>query len=260
MFSNAPRCILHKNQLAEVICQFRFPEILIIGTNPPADFQEKIRISFPQYRIRKETNGPQIRNVNGSLQVENSPVTINHQFTTADDIWKVNLTSGFISLSCKRYTRWEEFAKYFDQILATFITTYSPAYFTRIGLRYLNFISRQALGLTDLQFKDLIESCYLGPLAKDDIPEKVITQSTVDTHIQLRNCALKLHAGPGMVKRNGMDDGEVKFIFDQDLYRNGNIPVSNSAAVLNTLHNQAFCVFRGAITDKLFESMDPEII
>ena len=113
MFSHDSRCILHRNQLAEVICQFRFPEILIIGTTAPAEFQEKIRGCFPQFSVRKESNGPQIRNINGSFQIENSPVTTNYQFTTADNIWKVNLTSGFISLSCRRYTRWEEFAKHF---------------------------------------------------------------------------------------------------------------------------------------------------
>ena len=43
MLSHEERNILHKNQLAEVICQFRFPDILIIGTNPPAQFQEMIR-------------------------------------------------------------------------------------------------------------------------------------------------------------------------------------------------------------------------
>ena len=260
MFSHDSRCILHRNQLAEVICQFRFPEILIIGTTAPAEFQEKIRGCFPKYSVRKESNGPQIRNISGSFQIENSPVTTNYQFTTADNIWKVNLTSGFISLSCRRYTRWEEFARYFDHILAAFITTYSPAYFTRIGLRYLNFISRQDLDLHDMQFKDLIEPCYLGPLADDEIPENAATQCTVDTQIQLRNCTLKLHAGPGMVKRNGVDDGEAKFIFDQDLYMNGNIPITNSASVLNTLHNQAYSVFRGAITDRLFEAMEPETI
>ena len=63
-----------------------------------------------------------------------------------------------------------------------------------------------------------------------------------------------------MVKRNGVDDGEAKFIFDQDLYMNGNIPITNSASVLNTLHNQAYSVFRGAITDRLFEAMEPETI
>ena len=259
MLSNEPRCILHRNQLAEVICQFRFPEILIIGTTPPAEFQEKIRGAFPQYSVRKETNGPQVKNVNGKIQVENSPVTVNYQFMSEDNLWKVNLTSGFISLSCKRYTRWEEFASRFDQVLAAFITTYSPAYFTRIGLRYINFISRQSLELENVPFKELIEPCYLGLLAEDDVVETATHQSTVDAQLQLRNgTSLKVHAGPGMVTRNGIHEKEAKFVFDQDLFKSGNIPVQNCANVLSSLHGQAYAVFRGAITDTLFDAMEPE--
>ena len=38
MFSNEPRVTYRKNQLGEVICQLRFPEILSIGAKPPVDF------------------------------------------------------------------------------------------------------------------------------------------------------------------------------------------------------------------------------
>ena len=48
MFSQEPRRLLRKNQLMEVICQFRFPEILAISAKPPVDFQEAIRDEFPQ--------------------------------------------------------------------------------------------------------------------------------------------------------------------------------------------------------------------
>ena len=46
MFSTETRCIYKKNQLAEVICQLRFPEILTIETTIPAQFQEAIREDF----------------------------------------------------------------------------------------------------------------------------------------------------------------------------------------------------------------------
>ena len=58
MFSQEPRRFLKKNQLMEVICQFRFPEILAIAAKPPVDFQEAIRDEFPQYSARKEIPAP----------------------------------------------------------------------------------------------------------------------------------------------------------------------------------------------------------
>ena len=48
MFSNEPRFIYSSNQLGEVICQLRFPDILSIETKLPADFQDAIRAEFPR--------------------------------------------------------------------------------------------------------------------------------------------------------------------------------------------------------------------
>ena len=58
MFSTEPRCVYKNNQLAEVICQLRFPEILTIAANLPVDFQEAIRNEFPVYSVRQETPAP----------------------------------------------------------------------------------------------------------------------------------------------------------------------------------------------------------
>ena len=261
MFSNHERCILNNNQLAEVICQFRFPEILIIGTTPPAEFQELIRADFPQYHMRKESSPPKLAGTPGNMHLEESPVTINHQFSTPDNTWRVNLTTGFISLTCSRYTCWEDFAKMLDKPLAAFIRTYHPAYFTRVGLRYLNFISRKQLYLEDRPFSDLIAPQYLGVLCEDDVSESSVTSCNVDVQMQLSGgCKLKLHAGPGMVHQNGISDKELRFIFDQDLFMSGNIAVQSSTGALSTLHTQAYSVFRGAILDTLYNAMDPEPI
>ena len=123
MFSNEKRQILRNNQLAEVICQLRFPQILMIDQQPPALFQEQIRQEFPQYTARKEVPAPKITGIPGNMTLENQAPTTNYQFISADGIWRVNLTSSFISLACKRYTRWEDFAKQLDKPLAAFIQT-----------------------------------------------------------------------------------------------------------------------------------------
>ena len=147
MFSKEDRCIYRKNQLQEVICQLRFPEILSIGVNVPADFQEAIRDEYPQYNARKEIPAPKITGTPGNFKLDNGPATVNYQFTSADGIWRVNLTTKFISIACSRYTCWEDFAGKLDKPLAAFIKLYKPAYFERVGLRYVNIISRKALEL-----------------------------------------------------------------------------------------------------------------
>ena len=258
MFSKEPRCRYGQPQLADVICQLRFPEILTIQANAPAEFQEAIRTQFPLYLRRQEIPASA---VSGNVTLLKQEPVINHQFATPDGVWRVNLTSKFISLTCSKYTCWEDFAAHLDKPLAAFIQIYKPAPFERIGLRYLNFISRYQLGLEGIPFSELIQPCYLGLLAEEDVPEASASRSTVDCEMALRGgCRVKLHAGPGKVKRGNREDPEIKFIFDQDIYMNGPLQLNLVAGALQTLHSQADSIFRGAITQKLHEAMEPEIL
>lgn len=261
MFSDESRCRYGRNQLTDVICQLRFPEILSINAAPPAQFQEAIRQEFPRYQLRQDIPAPKITGIPGQFSLENQPKTINYQFSSQDGSLRVNLTSRFISLSCAKYTCWEDFAALLDKPLAAFIQIYRPAYFERIGLRYLNIFSRSALELEGTRFSELISPCYLGPLAEEDVMEASASRCTLDLEMAIRGgCRLQLHAGPGKERRMANADKETKFIFDQDLYIAGNIPLNLSAAALNTLHHQAWSVFRGAITDTLHNAMKPEAL
>lgn len=261
MFSNEARCIYQNNQLAEVVCQLRFPEILTIEANLPVAFQEAIRDEFPQYSSRKETPAPRLTGMPGNMSLQKQQPVNNYQFVSADGIWRVNLTSKFISLSCNHYTCWEDFAGKLDQPLVAFIKTYKPAYFERVGLRYVNFFSRQELELVGTPFCEMIQPCYLGLLAEDDVNEANSTRNSVDAEVNIRSgCKVKIHAGPGLVRKGGKPDSEIKFVFDQDLFMPGKVPVNASVGALQTLHTQADSIFRGAITDTLHDAMEPRTI
>lgn len=258
MFSTEPRVTYRRNQLGEVICQLRFPEILAIGAKPPVDFQEAIRADYPQFTSRMEAPAPKLTGVPGKMALQNQPSVVNYQFATADGLWRVNLTQKFISLACSRYTSWEDFAARLDKPLAAFIQIYKPAYFERIGLRYVNFISRKSLSLETTPFRELIAERYLGVMADEQVLEANVGRSSVDAELALRGgCRVKLHAGPGQVHRAGKSDGEVKFIFDQDLYMPGKVAPNLSAPALQTLHALAWSIFRSAITDELSDAMGP---
>jgi len=258
MIPNETRCIYGRNQLGEVICQLRFPEILSIETTTPADFQEAIRDIFPRYHVTVETSAPQIVGNPGSMQVTQPKQNNNYQFSTDDGVWRVNMTSKFIALATSRYSCWEEFASMLDKPLAAFIQIYKPACFDRVGLRYLNFFSRSKLDLEDVPFRDLIQPAYLGILGSE-LPEAAVNRSSVDSEFSVANgCKCKLHAGPGKVTIGGKTDNEVKFIFDMDLFMSNKVPVNYSAGALQTLHAQAYGIFRGAITQQLHEAMEPK--
>ncbi len=261
MFSQEQRCVYQKNQLIEVICQLRFPEILSIGANAPVDFQEAVRDEYPAFQTLKEVPAPRITGAPGNFSLAQQPERMNYQFVSADGVWKVNLTSRFISLSCAKYTCWEDFAAKLDKPLAAFIRIYHPAYFERLGLRFVNAFSKVDLDLEGTSFRELIAPCYLGVLAEDDVQESRVARNSMEAELAVQGgCRVKIHAGPGMIKRRGQEDKEIKFIFDCDLFMQGQTPVNLSAGAMQTMHMQADDIFRGAITDKLHEAMEPQYL
>ena len=244
-----------KSQIVEVICQLRFPTILSIGSRDPVDFQELVRQNLPRYVQKTEKQGEQ------SVKT--------HSFLSAGGEYKLSLTTAFIALSTRRYTNWRDFAGCLDEPLGHFISVYRPAYFERIGLRYINGISRENLGLEDVRWSELVAPQYLGVLALSDTDEKQVSKASADTEMKLGDrCFLRVHAGPGLLKRTvsgpegvrEIQEKTPRFIFDQDIYASGNIPLHSAAEVLDTLHAHADRIFAGAITDKLHDAMEPVYI
>ena len=259
MFSDRERYLYRKRQLVEVICQLRFPTILSISAREPADFQEAIRGDFPHYKRLLEQAQPKLSGGPGSFRVEEGEKITNYQFLSADGRWKVNLTNSFVSLATPAYTTWEDFAAKLDLVLAQFIPIYRPAYFERVGLRFINVFSRKALDLEGVPFRELFQPGYLGLLAEEDVREEGFARAGQDIELAISGgCRIKMHAGPGLLQRGNVKDGEIKFILDNDVFMNGKLPVAQCAPALQTVHIQADRIFAGAITERLHEAMEPE--
>lgn len=260
LFSDRPRQHYARSALREVICQLRFPAILSIGANEPAAFQEAIRHVFPRYARKVDNPPPKPAVVNGTTQLIQQPAVVNYHFLSADSRWKLNLTSEFISLSTLAYGGWESFGGMLDLPLAQFIRLYQPAFFQRIGLRYVNLFSRRDLGLEGTPWRDLFTAPYLGILAEEDVEEARAVQAGVSFDLRLdSSCRAKVHAGPGLVKSTqpgAAQDNEVKFVLDMDLSMGGELAPMLAAGALETLHGHAAPLFEGAVTDALREAME----
>ena len=243
--------------LVEVICQLRFPTILAIGAQEPAAFQEAVRRDFPQYAARQEQLPPKVvRKGNAAALEPQKPIT-NYTFVSQDGRWKLNLTQNFIALSTVGYQRWEDFATRLDQPLAQFIQIYQPAYFERIGLRYVNAVSRQRLGLEGQLWDDLIQSQYIGILGEPDVEESEIAKCSLEVDTPLvGGYRMKLRTGPGLIG-GGKTDKEVKFVLDGDFSTGGKLTADAVPEKLEQMHRYAVCFFQGAITKELHEAMGP---
>lgn len=254
--------LYEKSPLIETICQLRFPSILSIDAHEPADFQDTVRDRFPRYSVQNErlppaAPGGEVRNVK------------NYSFISEDGSYKLSLTKSFIALSTMRYTSWEDFAQWLDEPLGQFIRIYRPAYFERIGLRYVNGVSREKLELSDCRWNDLFQSQYLSVLDSDEIDESAVTKCSVDLELRLdERTQAKIHAGPGYIKRSirtgdgirSVQEKDTRFIFDQDIFSSGNIKLGSAAETLDAVHSHADRLFSEAITDVLHKAMEPTYI
>jgi len=258
MFSDEARFIYEKNQLIEVICQLRFPDILKIEAQEPFEFQDAVRGEYPGYQKNVEQLPPQ--NVNGKMVPQGT--VNNYQFIAADGQWKISLTKNFVALSTHRYARWEEFAKRLDFILAEFIRIYSPAFFHRVGLRYINAFNRKTLGLEDSAWRDLIQPGYLGLMGDDDAQERAFLKNEQSITVAVPGGSkANIKCGPGLMRKVNNKTHETLeesvYMLDLDLYMEGNTPISRAVPALNVVHGNAGSLFRGAITDALHDAMLP---
>ena len=150
LFPDAKRVIFHKNPLDEALCQFRFPQNLSIETEVPSKFQDVIKEDYPLFNEKVEIQVKFSESPDNKISemVDFQPSSIknkNYEFISADEKWKINLTSGFLSLSTIDYSRWEFFSEHLKKPFTALLSIYNPQFFTRIGLRYRDIIRRSRL-------------------------------------------------------------------------------------------------------------------
>ena len=252
--------VYKNNPLAEVIMQFKFPTILSINSNDPTDFQELIREEYPLYNVVYE-NEQEIKlnnneEDNGFIpSVVNRAINKNYEFISEDGKYKINLTSSFISIATVDYTSWEEFNKKFENPIKSFISVYKPTFFNRIGLRYIDAISKKQLGLENEPWSELIKSPWIGALKHfgDDATKHLSMSSEIV--IDSEGTTMILKEGLGRIG----DLEEILFLVDTDFICERKIEIGDYNVVSNRLHSHSHFFIDEIITDKLKVAMKPEV-
>lgn len=248
----SPRVIYASNPLADVICQVRFPRILRIDTELPADFQDAIRGQFPHYG--EETF--EVQGLPAELAASLPIQSKTHTFESEDRVWKVTLTSEFIALSTGQYQRWEQFAEALAGPLGALFETYRPTYASRIGLRYIDIIQRSRLGLEDVAWSSLIQPWVSGEFLRL-ADEADLLGAAHDLLLQLDEGAL-LRLRHGLARKG--QDGEVVYRIDTDFYIENDTSYRTSADVLGALqrfNGLSGRLFRHMIQPRLHDAMGP---
>jgi uncharacterized protein (TIGR04255 family) len=260
-FPETRRVIYKRNPLDEVICQLRFPPILKIDKELPADFQDRVRRSFPNYAEKGEWKLQFPAELEGQIPSEimsqalQSTATKNYEFKSEDGSWKINLTRTFVGLTTSNYHRWEEFTEMLALPMSALLEFYPPEHFTRIGLRYVNIIRRSRLEMPDRPWSALIKPHILGILAAPRIGESVRNfESQYEVGLSDGEGGVRIRTG--LVQAS--DNEEICYKIDNDFFAGKRLEVGQVATnKLNFLNSRSGRLFRWAITDALHEAMEP---
>lgn len=262
-FPEIKRVIYKKNPLDQVICQLRFPTILKIDAEIPADFQDRIRKDFPNFKetpLWKVEGPPDVKGIiplNILKQILPFSSNKNYEFSSENGEWEVNLTRTFIALTANKYERWEKFRKKLERPLKALNDIYSPAYYSRIGLRYIDVIRRLALKLEKTNWNELIQPHILGILSSSAVRDNV---QNLQSQYEIR-----LSDGKSMVQIitklvEPADGSEVCYRIDSDFFKTGKTNISDAMDKLKYFNIRASRLIQWCITEKLHNALEPQTL
>lgn len=255
-FPDAKRVVYKNNPLVEVVCQLKFPRILALEERVPAEFQARLGADYPLVEMRE---GFHFNLSMGEDAIK--PVTTrfkHYDFLPDDRSTKITLTSEFIAVSTLAYRRWEIFEAHILRALDALSASYSIPFFSRVGLRYVDVISRQKLGIPQTRWSDLIRRSALGLLAEDEVPVEDVAELNAATVVELDNggkATLRTQLG-----QHEAAGSERVFIVDSDFFlEEVRVKGTNDAIdVCQRFNRTAGRAFRWLIRDELHARLDPE--
>lgn len=270
-FPKSTREVYEKNPLVQVTCGLRFPPILSIISKEPAEFQERIRTYYPLYETGFVLTPLLQQVVPGAISPQALPSGLPtvHRFISADRTAEIDLARDFISVSTKKYRRWEEFRENIELAMSALETVYGPPFYVHVELRYQDVIDREELGLGGTPWRELIREPVIGMLAEPALADQVISLQS-QTLIDLEEGALlNLVQSLGrqvfpQVQINqqtfSLPAGSPKYGIDADFYTSKRRSSTEVPADLARFNGQSGYFFRWAITSKLRSALRPLLL
>jgi len=261
-FPAVPRVIYSRNPLDRVVCQLRFPPILRIESESPTSFQEAIRSEFPMFaekiglRVDVQLSPKQRPTLGPIPSLSMSSANKIYEFTSEDGLWKVNLTRTYLSLITTKYIRWEDFKHHLECPYAALIQTYSPPFFTRIGLRYINIFRRSQLGLDGTNWSELLKPFVLGLLSSTVSAHVKNFESSYD--ISLEDNESNVRIVTSFVRH--IETNEQGLRIDCDFSTSKRKDLANAIPQLDFLNYRSSRLIQWVIEERLHTAMEPQVI
>jgi len=264
LFPESERVLYKNNPLVEVICQFRYPTILRIREGQLADFQDKVRKDYPVYTEQEPSIGvptqapKELAAIIEQMNMPIPPMLVIHRFSTKDSQRFISLRDEFMALAETKYERWESFIKEVVKAESALKEVYDPAFYSRIGLRYRDIISRRDLKLIDVGWQDLLESHIVAELGDEEVSGAI---SRIQTRAIIKIPEIpngQIALTHGLITKNGSD--KECYLIDADFSVERKEGVNEPFEILDKFHWLAGRLFRWAITERLHNAMGPRAI
>jgi uncharacterized protein (TIGR04255 family) len=256
LFEEFPKVRYRQNPLETVLAEVRFPPTLRFDTEIPAVFQDALAGEFPLFN---EVNPislapPEVAKLFQSANV--LPMAKTFTFSSADGNWSLALTRGSLSLTCQKYTRWNEFREKLRGPFEALLRIYEPQFLLRIGLRYRDVISRKRLGLSEVPWHDLLLPGIVGVIHTSLEPVLDTCWNQFVFKLQKEETQVLLQHGLQPVP----PVGEKCYIFDADFSTQSRTEPQNAFDALQYFNKRSWYFFRACIADRLHEAMQPDPI
>lgn len=235
LFPPSERVVYQHNPLVEVICQLRFSARLEISQDMPVEFQKRVRKDYPHFETKSE----------GEDKV--------HHFISGDGVTRVSLSSNFLAVSTSAYSEWSDFCEHIERVQPLLEELYDVKDYTRIGLRYVDVIDREALGLSEVPWSQLLDKEKVGLLGLEEADGLVLKHQQV-TVFEFEGRA-KMRLLSALAK--SPDKDEPVAVIDADYFYDRPKKSSEVNDVLEILHTYAGRVFRACIRDTLAQALSP---
>lgn len=236
------------NPIIQVIFQARFDTITNLAELLPLirdDFNDR----YPNYRqFENHVNNLEIQ---GDFPVRlERKISPNHEFISANNIFKINLTANFVSLTTMQYDNWQAFKNEIEYMLKTITQRIQLFNLGRIGLRFVNVIDKDNTKFKDSTFASLINCDLLGFL--NHIPEEKANSFKVSYEYELDDlCKNRLN-----IEAVHINNSTTKsLLLDLDYFISNGTTFDNLDENLNSLHNAS-----DSVIDKLFTQKMKEVL
>lgn len=254
---------LPKAPLARVIAQVRFAPILAIR-NPDsvASFQEAIRATYP---ILTEDRIHQI------VLVSAGPPDIREgviwRFSDAEKgQWRASLSVDFVALETSAYVSRQDFLTRLGAILAALENSFKPAEAQRLGLRYIDRLTDNAVD----RVAELIRPKVLGILQPNTEPPSNLGEAVLHLFTEAQLLAEEgfIQARWGRLPENATYDPDAlepisksSWVLDLDMFTSGPQKFASEELQVTATHfaKRIYSVFREMVTDEFLKFYGGEL-